>query len=162
LLPTIALFLWKPTATISLDDGDDGDDDDLEGVTDGGPSSKWDRRDAPYKMVFCVNQELTMGKGKVAAQCCHAAVACYKRASKQCPAAVKAWESSGCAKIALKCPTQQELEEIAARAIERDIPAYLVEDAGRTQITAGSRTVLGLGPAPTYVFEDVTSHLKLM
>jgi peptidyl-tRNA hydrolase len=103
-----------------------------------------------------------MGKGKIAAQCCHAAVGCYKRASKQCPNAVAAWERTGCAKIAVKCPSQEELERIAVLALERDIPLYLVEDAGRTQIAAGSRTVLGLGPAPVYAFEGVTSHLKLM
>lgn len=103
-----------------------------------------------------------MGKGKIAAQCCHAAVGCYKRAKKQCPRAVQAWEHTGCAKIALKCPTQDEMESIAVAAVEKDIPAYLVEDAGRTQIAAGSRTVLGLGPAPASVFEGVTSHLKLM
>lgn len=103
-----------------------------------------------------------MGKGKIAAQCCHAAVGCYKRAKKQCPKGLQAWEHTGCAKIALKCPTQEEMELIAAKAYERGIPLYLVEDAGRTQIAAGSRTVLGLGPAPTYVFEDITSHLKLM
>lgn len=144
------------------DDDDTDDDEDMEGILTGGPSSKWGYQDVPYKMVLCVNQELGMGKGKIAAQCCHAAVGCYKRASKQCPKGLKAWEVSGCAKIALKCPSQQELELIATKAIQRDIPMYLVEDAGRTQIAAGSRTVLGLGPAPTYVFEDVTSHLKLM
>jgi len=171
LLPSIALLLRKPTATPSRDDNigvedddddDYDDDDDMAGLSSGGPSSAWGARDAPYKMVLCVNQELSMGKGKVAAQCCHAAVGCYKRASKQCPGAVRAWEISGCAKIALKCPTQDELELIVARALERDIPLYLVEDAGRTQIAAGSRTVLGLGPAPAYVFDEVTSHLKLM
>jgi peptidyl-tRNA hydrolase len=113
-------------------------------------------------MVLCVNQELSMGKGKIAAQCCHAAVGCYKRAKKQCPKALQAWEHTGCAKIALKCPTEEEIELIAVKAMERDIPCYLVEDAGRTQIAAGSRTVLGLGPAPAYVFEEITSHLKLM
>ena len=75
------------------------DDEDMEGVMDGGPSGKWGYQDAPYKMVLCVNQELGMGKGKIAAQCCHAAVACYKRASKQCPKALRAWETTGCAKI---------------------------------------------------------------
>ena len=181
LLPSLALVLLKRPPSITRhhqekdlhprnqgddDDEDDNeeeeDDEDMEGVQVGGPSSKWGFQDVPYKMVLCVNQELTMGKGKIAAQCCHAAVACYKRASKQCPRAVKVWEISGCAKIALKCPTQDELEVIAAKAMERDIPFYLVADAGRTQIAAGSRTVLGLGPAPAYVFEDVTSHLKLM
>lgn len=170
LLPSIALLLRKPSPSSSSgdhpddhgDDDDADDDSDMEGLTSGGPSSAWGPMDAPYKMVLCVNQELAMGKGKVAAQCCHAAVGCYKRASKQCPGALRAWEISGCAKIALKCPTQDELELIAAKALERDIPMYLVEDAGRTQIAAGSRTVLGLGPAPAYVFDEVTSHLKLM
>jgi PTH2 family peptidyl-tRNA hydrolase len=113
-------------------------------------------------MLLVVNTELSMGKGKVAAQCCHAAVGCYKRAQVQCPSAVKAWERTGCAKIAVKCPSTTMLEDIAVRAMEKDIPLYLVEDAGRTQIEAGSRTVLGLGPAPVHVFEGVTSHLKLM
>lgn len=177
LLPTLAIVLLRKPFKVDLeqsqkhvdnhDDNDDDDefdddDEDMEHLMTGGPSSKWGRLDAPYKMVLCVNQELSMGKGKVAAQCCHAAVGCYKRASKQCPVALRAWEVSGCAKIALKCPTQDELELIAAKAMERDIPFYLVEDAGRTQIAAGSRTVLGLGPAPAYVFEEVTSHLKLM
>ena len=46
--------------------------------------------------------------------------------------------------------------------LEKGIPYCLIEDAGRTQIAAGSRTVLGLGPAPVRCFEGVTSHLKLM
>mmetsp|Transcript_5124 Transcript_5124/g.12259 ORF Transcript_5124/g.12259 Transcript_5124/m.12259 type:complete len:180 (+) Transcript_5124:66-605(+) len=160
LLPTILWAFTRKQNTGSKSSNED--DEDMEGVEEGGPSSKWGYADAPYKMVLCVNQELGMGKGKIAAQCSHAAVGCYKRASKQCPKGLKAWEHTGCAKIALKCPTQDELELIAAKAMERDIPMYLVEDAGRTQIAAGSRTVLGLGPAPTYVFEDITSHLKLM
>lgn len=113
-------------------------------------------------MILVVNTELGMKKGKIMAQCCHAAVACYKRAAKQCPRGLSTWERTGCAKIAVKCPTQDEMELIAVQALERDIPLYLVEDAGRTQIAAGSRTVLGLGPAPAKVFEGLTDHLKLM
>ena len=164
LLPSIAMFLnkWNTSSSTVRNNDSDDDDEDMDGVVTGGQSSKWGYQDAPYKMILVVNTELSMGKGKIAAQCCHAAVGCYKRASKQCPRAIQVWERTGCAKIALKCPTQEEMELIAAKAMSRDIPLYLVEDAGRTQIAAGSRTVLGLGPAPTYVFEDVTSHLKLM
>mmetsp|Transcript_25186 Transcript_25186/g.35289 ORF Transcript_25186/g.35289 Transcript_25186/m.35289 type:complete len:182 (+) Transcript_25186:135-680(+) len=164
LIPTITFFLFgnKLRPSVEIDNDDDEEDEDMIGVAADGPSSSWGYQNAPYKMLLIVNQELKMGKGKIAAQCCHAAVGCYKRASKQCPNGVNAWEHTGCAKIAVKCPTQAEMEEIAARAYERDIPLYLVEDAGRTQIAAGSRTVLGLGPAPTSVFEDITSHLKLM
>jgi len=42
-----------------------------------------------------------MGKGKVAAQCSHAAVAAYKAARKH-PKILRAWEESGQAKITLK------------------------------------------------------------
>ena len=103
-----------------------------------------------------------INKGKIAAQCGHAAVGCYKRAQRQCPSALSAWERTGCAKIAVKCPNEDEMSRIFDKAVQMGIPLYLVEDAGRTQIAAGSRTVLGLGPAPVRVFEGVTSHLKLM
>ena len=180
LLPTIAYyFLWRrrrqehaarlAAAAAAADDDDDSDydsDDSNDDFVKHEPAgtrlcSEWGLAHAPYKMVLCVNTELSMGKGKVAAQVGHAAVGCYQAALKKCPHAVKAWERTGCAKIALKCPTTQELERVAAAAVARDIPMYLVVDAGRTQIAAGSRTVVGL-LGPTTVFEGVTDHLKLM
>lgn len=168
LLPTIAYFLLvrggKPSENPESDDEDEeeSDDDDEPPMAPSPDATKWGILNAPYKMVLCVNTSLSMGKGKIAAQCGHAAVGCYKRAHKAIPHAVRAWERTGCAKIAVKCPTEDEMEEIAAKATSRGIPVYLVEDAGRTQIAAGSRTVLGLGPAPTSVFEGISNHLKLM
>lgn len=38
-----------------------------------------------HKMVLVVRTDLGMGKGKVAAQCGHASLACYKRALKHMP-----------------------------------------------------------------------------
>lgn len=163
-MPTIAFYLRATVRRKKHDNEDehDSEDEDMIGMpASNGTSLSWGYRNAPYKMVLLVNQELGMGKGKIAAQCCHAAVGCYKRAKRQCPTALSAWERTGCAKIALKCPTQDELEEIAAVALSKDIPIYLVEDAGRTQIAAGSRTVLGMF-GPTSVFEGVSDHLKLM
>lgn len=114
-------------------------------------------------MVLCVNTSLGMQKGKIMAQCCHAAVGCYKLAQKKCPKGLRAWEISGCAKIAVKCPSEDEMVNVIyIKAKQAGIPCYLVEDAGRTQIAAGSRTVLGIGPAPVRCFDDITSHLKLM
>jgi PTH2 family peptidyl-tRNA hydrolase len=168
LVPITYFYLFrqspKSSGDISLDDDwdDDSDDDVPHQATSGGGSSSWGLKDAPYKMVLCVNQELGMGKGKIAAQVGHAAVGCYKRGKRQCPSALSAWERTGCAKIAVKCPTEEEMEIIYAKALSKGLPLYLVEDAGRTQIAAGSRTVLGLGPAPVREFEGITSHLKLM
>jgi len=169
LLPTLAYtFLLRRSNAITnnnYDAEDDDSDDEFEPIVmtkgDVDHPKSWGMVDAPYKMVICVNTSLGMGKGKIAAQCCHAAVGCYKRAKKQCPAGLQAWELSGCAKIAVKCPSEQEMDEIRVKAMEKGIPFYIVEDAGRTQIAAGSRTVIGLGPAPVRLF-DLTSHLKLM
>ena len=33
----------------------------------------------PTKMVMAVRMDLKMGKGKIAAQCCHAAVSAFKK-----------------------------------------------------------------------------------
>ena len=167
LLPAIAqYFLWRNQKQKAGDDDSDyeyeeeSDDDDAIVNPTTNPKD-WGMKDAPYKMVLVVNQELGMGKGKIAAQCGHASVGCYKKASKVCPSGLRAWEYTGCAKIALKCPTESEMQEIYTRAKQKGLPLYLVEDAGRTQIAAGSRTVLGI-LGPTYVFEDLTGHLKLL
>lgn len=162
LLPSLGWYFLRSKDSDDADDSDDDEDSQTDVVESTGNSSTWGIQHAPYKMVLVVNTSLGMGKGKIAAQCGHAAVGCFERASKQCPAAVKAWQYTGCAKIALKCTSEEEMEEIAGRALSKDIPVYLVEDAGRTQIAAGSRTVLGIGPAPASVFEGVSDHLKLM
>jgi len=118
--------------------------------------------DAPYKMVLCVNMSLKMEKGKIAAQCGHATLACYRKSLKMCPDAVAWWERLGQAKIALKINDESEMDIIQAKARALGLATYIVEDAGRTQIAAGSRTVLGIGPAPVKVVDSITSHLKLL
>ena len=54
------------------------------------------------KMVLVVNTELGMGRGKVAAQCGHAAVACFKAALAEEPQLVAAWEKGGQKKVVLR------------------------------------------------------------
>ena len=98
----------------------------------------------------------------MAAQCCHACLGAYKRALKLCPNAVKAWQTTGQAKVAVKVSNTEELEALRDTIRAAGLPYYLVEDAGRTQIAPGSKTVLGIGPAPVHAFEPLTSHLKLM
>ena len=64
-------------------------------------------------MVFAVNMALDMGKGKIAAQCCHACLGAFKRAPAKY---VRPWARSGQPKIALKCKDLQELMAVATRA----------------------------------------------
>ena len=56
----------------------------------------------------------------------------------------------------------EELDALRDTIRAAGLPYYLVEDAGRTLIAPGSKTVLGIGPAPVHLFEALTSHLKLM
>lgn len=52
--------------------------------------------------------------------------------------------------------------ELAKQALARGLPAYIVHDAGRTQIAAGSQTVLAIGPGPKSVVDQVTGRLSLL
>ncbi|KAI0984364.1 hypothetical protein GJ496_009129 [Pomphorhynchus laevis] len=114
------------------------------------------------KMTIVVRSDLGMGKGKIASQCCHAAVACTRRASRICPDALRSWERSGQPKIILKCLTEQELLQLERDAIVAKIPCYLVFDAGRTQIASGTPTALGVGPASSSLIDQITGKLKLL
>ncbi|KAE9575948.1 Peptidyl-tRNA hydrolase 2 [Colletotrichum fructicola] len=122
------------------------------------------------KLVLVVRTDLGMTKGKMAAQASHATLACYKSLSKAatrdpCSAAAKIlsrWERLGQAKIAVQIKDQNEMLELMGKARSLGITAEVIADAGRTQIEAGSLTVLGVGPAPKSLVDQVTSHLKLL
>lgn len=109
--------------------------------------------------------------GKIAAQCSHATLACYKSLSREArkagpksPAArlLSRWERFGQAKVALQVKTLDEMQELMGKAQSLGVTAEVIQDAGRTQIDPGSLTVLGVGPAPKSVVDRVTGHLKLL
>ncbi|KAG8557176.1 hypothetical protein GDO81_018356 [Engystomops pustulosus] len=99
----------------------------------------------------------------IAAQVGHGAVGLYQlmlRNSKTKEVADK-WEEYGAKKIVLQGSSTSHLLELQALAISLDLPTYLVQDAGRTQIAAGSRTVLAIMGEEEMV-NKVTGKLKLL
>lgn len=112
----------------------------------------------------------SMFTGKIAAQCSHATLACYKsllrtaQQSPQSPSAqiLRQWERLGQAKIAVQVKSEEELLTLLAKARSLGVTAEVIQDAGRTQIASGSRTVLGVGPAPKSLVDMVTGGLKLL
>lgn len=123
-----------------------------------------DDEDTYYKMVFVVNTELGMGFGKVAAQVGHAALGLYrllKEDGEKYDASVEEWEEFGERKIALKGKNSQELIELQKKAESLYLPTYLVHDAGKTQVPAGSTTVLAIFGDEEAV-NEVTGKLKLL
>ena len=142
------------------DNIDDDDDEEDEDISENAIKNNYSLDS--YKMVLCVNMELKMDKGKIAAQCGHATLGAYKLATKYSPTAVLWWQRTGQAKIAVKVEKESSIYEIERKAKAAGLVTYLVEDAGRTQIAAGSKTVLAIGPAPTKSFEGLTGNLKLL
>lgn len=114
-----------------------------------------------FKMILVVRNDLKMGKGKVAAQCSHAAVAAYKQVQRRNPELLKQWEYCGQPKVVVKAPDEDTLINLLGQAREVGLTVSLIQDAGRTQIAPGSRTVLGVGPGPADLIDRVTGDLKL-
>ncbi|KAG2201472.1 hypothetical protein INT46_000634, partial [Mucor plumbeus] len=82
----------------------------------------------------------------------HATLACYKAAKKVNPLlriVIESLETSGRAKVALNVILKTNCKlELQAIALSLGLPAQTIQDAGRTQIVPGPRTVLGVEPGP--------------
>lgn len=134
-------------------DDDDDDDDEAYGRAGG---------EEECKLVLCVRKDLKMSPGKTAAQAGHATLGAYKRAKRMNPGAVARWTAGAQPKIALAIRSEGEADRLERAARARGVPTYKVFDAGRTEIAAGSMTVLGVGPASVSDVNSITGHLKLL
>ncbi|KAJ6519603.1 PTH2-domain-containing protein [Mycena sanguinolenta] len=110
----------------------------------------------PCKLVLLVRTDLKMTPGR------HATLACYKTLMKRNAQLVRHWERTGQAKIALKVTSEKQLLELEAMAKKLNLCARSVQDAGRTQVEPGTRTVLAIGPAPVELINRVTGKLRLL
>ena len=118
--------------------------------------------DEEYKLVLLVRKDLKMQKGKIAAQCGHASVGCVLKAQKKDPVSLNTLLYRGQAKITLNVDNLQQLEELEQKALAKNLITKKIRDAGRTQVEPGSITVLGIGPGPVSVINEVTGKLKLL
>ncbi|MCF0225930.1 MAG: peptidyl-tRNA hydrolase [Methanobrevibacter sp.] len=111
------------------------------------------------KQVMIVRSDLKMGKGKIAAQCCHGCLGAYKKAN---PNKVKEWEKTGMAKVTCKVGSLDELLELKKLASANNVPHCLVVDAGKTQLPTSTTTVLAIGPDNDKIIDKITGNLKLL
>jgi len=114
--------------------------------------------DGELKMVCCVRKDLNMSKGKIAAQVAHGVLGAFKIALKLALPRhwVQAWSARGCAKITLKVEDETELLLVASSARSHGLPTIVIEDAGRTEVAAGTKTVCAIGPAPVALIDAIT------
>ena len=111
--------------------------------------------DAPT-MALVVRQDLELSTGKTAAQCAHGAVDVVRAARRS--RLLERWRAGGARKVVLAV---QDLD--AMMEVHRTVPsgsyASIVSDAGHTEVTAGTRTVVAiLGPRRT--MDTLLRHLE--
>ena len=103
--------------------------------------------DSSSTMVLIVRTDLKLSTGKMVAQTGHAAVEVALKAKRNEADLLARWRNEGARKIALKVPDEDTLKRLFGEATEAGLVAYLVKDAGHTEIPPGTLTVVGiLGP----------------
>ncbi|CAA2981783.1 peptidyl-tRNA hydrolase 2, mitochondrial-like isoform X2 [Olea europaea var. sylvestris] len=114
-----------------------------------------------FKMVLVVRNDLKMGKGKIAAQCSHAALGLYKKLVNRAPKSLNRWEMCGQVKVVVKIESEDDMLVLQAKANSLNLQTHITIDAGRTQLAPNSRTVMAvLGPAD--MVDNLTGGLKLL
>lgn len=111
------------------------------------------------KQVIVVRTDLKLGKGKLAAQVAHASLESYVRAPQKDQ---KTWLEESQKKVVLKVKSERDLVILFDKAKRAGLPAILIEDAGLTQISLGTKTAVGIGPAEAVEIDAITGSLSLL
>ncbi|MBX2811236.1 MAG: aminoacyl-tRNA hydrolase [Myxococcales bacterium] len=131
----------------------------------------------PTKQVLVVRKDLKMRKGKIGAQCAHAAMKvmldlCSRTIDSSGQRIVRfeyngyspwaRWLESGSAKVCVYVNSEQELIDIYTKARSTGLPSAMIVDSGRTEFNGvPTRTVVAVGPAWVEDVDEVTGHLPL-
>ena len=113
-------------------------------------------------MVLVTRQDLQLSKGKLAAQCAHAAAECVLQAKRNIPRSLDQYLRNGARKIVCKVPDLVSLKATYSRAKKSGLVCHLVVDAGHTEILPGTKTVVGIGPGPRKEIDKITGNFPLM
>ena len=113
-------------------------------------------------MVIITRKDLKLSSGKLAAQAGHAAVNCALTARKLKPKLLEEWRNSGSRKIVCQVNNLEAMKRLYGEARELGLVTEMVKDAGRTEIPAGTITLLGIGPGPRIVIDELTGTLPLV
>jgi peptidyl-tRNA hydrolase, PTH2 family len=112
------------------------------------------------KLALVVRADLAMGRGKIAAQVAHAAVAAVL--ANLGTDDLAGWLRDGQPKVVLKVTSAGELEEVIHHAEAAGLPIEVVNDAGRTQVAPGTLTCCAVGPADSQRIDAITAGLPLL
>jgi len=121
------------------------------------------KKNTSVKMMLCVREDLKMKKGKIGAQCGHATLGLYMQIAnkKKYEKTLDDWLSKGQKKIVAKLKDESAMNLLISKATDAGIQYHVVQDAGKTQVAAGSRTVIALIDYENKL-NTITGRLKLM
>lgn len=111
------------------------------------------------KQVILVRNDLKIPKGKMAAQCSHAAVEATLKSDKE---KVKEWKKEGMMKVILKVEDEKELLKYNQEAKYSGLTTALIIDAGKTFFKEPTKTCLAIGPDKEEKIDKITGKLKLI
>lgn len=119
------------------------------------------------KQVICYRRDLKMRKGKIAAQCAHAAMAVFLErdvgglSALHIPVAgaMAWWTRQAFAKVVLSVEDEDALLAVHAAARAAGLPTAVVTDSGRTEFKGvPTRTTVVVGPAPVPWIDRITGR----
>ena len=111
-------------------------------------------------LYLIVRIDLKMGRGKIAAQCGHATQDLLLRCRSR--EALRDYICGASPKIVLKVNNEEEMDTIRKECRDLGLLTHQVIDVGRTQVPAGSKTVLGVGPVRKSIVPQSIKNLKLL
>jgi len=126
------------------------------------------------KAIFVVNRGLKLSPGKIAAQVAHAALALARRneasaVGPQQSALYRQWSQEHEKIVVVTTNSHKaettavhEMDDLLNKAHALQIPTVEIHDAGRTEVMCGTRTVIGFGPGPAHIIDQVSGDLRLL
>jgi len=115
------------------------------------------------KQAILIRKDLKLKIGKASAQACHASVGASLAAYTRFKGIFSEWECQGMKKVVLAVKSEQELLNLYNQAVQKNIPAYLVKDAGLTTFHGKPTiTCCAIGPIDNWQIDPIVGHLKLL
>ncbi|NOY27714.1 MAG: aminoacyl-tRNA hydrolase [Oligoflexia bacterium] len=120
---------------------------------------------ADVKQVLVYRRDLKMRKGKIAAQCAHAALAVFlhrdtgtaDRMDVPMNGPMAWWLRHSMAKIVLSVDDESALLRVHELARDAGLPTAVITDAGRTEFHGQpTRTAVAVGPALSTEIDEIT------
>jgi len=127
------------------------------------------------KQIIVIRKDLGMRRGKECAQSAHASIAfllqrltLHEDGNENSTYALALtdeeieWRYEGQTKICVRVESEQELDDIYAKAKTAGLEVHLITDSGHTEFNmVPTKTCLAIGPDDSEKIDRITGHLQL-